>query len=597
MNTNEIVGIGVMILCGVVLVVQILGLLLSIFKKMTTPKVETLKARKDIKGLIKALRYRKDEGVRQAAARALGEIKDPRAVEPLSAALKDERFSVRQAAAEALGKIKDPRAVEPLSAALKDAEGRVRLAAAEALGKIKDPRAVEPLIAALTDKNSDVRAAATEALVKIGAPAVETLIAALKDAEWRGVRQAAAEALGAIGDARAMETLIAALKDKDSDVRQAAAEALGHLGWEPAQDEIAGWYWMAKRDWDKCVALGALAVEPLIAALKDQYSWTRKAAAEALGEIKDRRAVEPLIAALKDQYSWARQAASEALVKIGAPAVEPLIAALKDKDVRASATEALVKIGAPAMEPLIAALKDKDVRKAAAEALDHLGWKPAQDESAGWYWMAKHDWDKCVALGALAVEPLIAALKDENSDVRQAAAKALGKIGDPRAVEPLIAALKDYYSGVRYAAADALGRLGWEPAQDEMAGWYWMAKRDWDKCVALGALAVEPLIAALKDAEWIVREQALGKIGERCGAAHRALGDERSDVRQAAAKALGAIGDARAAKPLIAALKDKDSVRAKPPPKRWSRSGLRNQPWSRSSPRSRMGMACATKPP
>jgi len=31
MNTNEIVGIGVMILCGVVLVVQILGLLLSIF--------------------------------------------------------------------------------------------------------------------------------------------------------------------------------------------------------------------------------------------------------------------------------------------------------------------------------------------------------------------------------------------------------------------------------------------------------------------------------------------------------------------------------------------------------------------------------------
>jgi HEAT repeat protein len=41
------------------------------------------------------------------------------------------------------------------------------------------------------------------------------------------------------------------------------------------------------------------------------------------------------------------------------------------------------------------------------------------------------------------VEPLIAALKDENSDVRQAAAKALGKIGDPRAVEPLIAALSD----------------------------------------------------------------------------------------------------------------------------------------------------------
>lgn len=53
-------------------------------------------------------------------------------------------------------------------------------------------------------------------------------------------------------------------------------------------------------------------------------------------------------------------------------------------------------------------------------------------------------------LGALAnirepaVEPLIAALKDESDVMRSsAAARALGKIGDPQAVEPLIAALKD----------------------------------------------------------------------------------------------------------------------------------------------------------
>jgi HEAT repeat protein len=96
------------------------------------------------------------------------------------------------------------------------------------------------------------------------------------------------------------------------------------------------------------------------------------------------------------------------------------------------------------------------VREAAAYALDHLGWKPAQDESAGWYWMAKHDWDKCVALGALAMEPLIAALKDENEYVREAAAEALGKIGDPRAVEPLIDALQDKEWFVRRTAAEAL---------------------------------------------------------------------------------------------------------------------------------------------
>jgi HEAT repeat protein len=188
--------------------------------------------------------------------------------------------------------------------------------------------------------------------------------------------------------------------------------------------------------------------------------------------------------------------------------VETLIAALKDKDdyVRKAADEALVKIGAPAVEPLIAALKgeNKDVRQAAAAMLGRLGWQPGRDETAGWYWMVKGDWDNCVALGSPAVKPLIAALKDKD---------------------------------VRKAAAEALGRLGWEPAQDEMAGWYWMAKRYWGQCVVLGALAVEPLIAALKHKD--------------------------SDARKVAAEALGEIKDPRAVEPLIAALKDeKWDVRA-----------------------------------
>jgi HEAT repeat protein len=43
---------------------------------------------------------------------------------------------------------------------------------------------------------------------------------------------------------------------------------------------------------------------------------------------------------------------------------------------------------------------------------------------------------------ARAVEPLIAALRDESAGVRDVAAVALGKIGEP-AVEPLVAALRD----------------------------------------------------------------------------------------------------------------------------------------------------------
>ena len=59
------------------------------------------------------------------------------------------------------------------------------------------------------------------------------------------------------------------------------------------------------------------------------------------------------------------------------------------------------------------------------------------------------------------IECLIAALKDKDSNVREAAAEALGELGDKRAVKPLLTALKkDKDSNVRDAAAKALGKLG-----------------------------------------------------------------------------------------------------------------------------------------
>ncbi len=50
------------------------------------PNVGKLKARRNVKGLIKALNYKKDHNVQIFAAMALGEIGDTRAVAPLIAA-------------------------------------------------------------------------------------------------------------------------------------------------------------------------------------------------------------------------------------------------------------------------------------------------------------------------------------------------------------------------------------------------------------------------------------------------------------------------------------------------------------------------------
>ena len=82
--------------------------------------------------------------MRQAAAGALGQIRDARAVKPLIAALRDDYWAVRRAAAEALGQIGDAPAVEPLIAALKDQDRAVRKAAAKVLVDIYRSGKLEP---------------------------------------------------------------------------------------------------------------------------------------------------------------------------------------------------------------------------------------------------------------------------------------------------------------------------------------------------------------------------------------------------------------------------------------------------------------------
>lgn len=90
----------------------------------------------EIYGITCVIASLKDEDVQDSTAYALGEIKDPRTVEPLIAALKDEDEAVRAHAAHALGKIKDPHAVGALIAVLKDNHEYIRYLSAIALEDI-----------------------------------------------------------------------------------------------------------------------------------------------------------------------------------------------------------------------------------------------------------------------------------------------------------------------------------------------------------------------------------------------------------------------------------------------------------------------------
>jgi HEAT repeat protein len=185
-------------------------------------------AKGDVKGLIKALEYRKDASVRRNATLALGEIGDASNVESLITVLKDEDENVRQTAAKVLGQIRDSKAVDPLIVVLDDSNADVRETAAEALRQIGNTHIVEPLIVALRNKSLAHRAATF--LGQIGdMRAVELLITIIKDEnEDKDVRQTAAKTLEQIG-AQAVEPLIATLSDRSKNVRQIVAKTLATI--------------------------------------------------------------------------------------------------------------------------------------------------------------------------------------------------------------------------------------------------------------------------------------------------------------------------------------------------------------------------------
>ena len=196
---------------------------------------------------------------------------------------------------------------------------------------------------------------------------------------------------------------------------------------------------------------------------------------------------------------------------------------------------------------LIAALKDPDpkVREAAANSLGQL----EDPRAIPGLIEASHDANSDVRAAALqslsrfedprVVDPMILALKDPNRDVRQDAAQSLGHFKDPRTLRPLTAALSDSSADVRQAAAQSLGELG-------------------------DAQAAPALGGALKDPKADVRQaaaQALGELELKYApqALIDALGDSDADVRQAVAQTLGEIQDPRAVPGLTVLLTDQNA--------------------------------------
>jgi len=570
------------------------------------PNVERLVAHQDARGLIRALDYDRDAEVRRQAAEALGSMGDEQALAPLIFRLNDDDLAVRTAAARALGQIGDPRAVEALTALVEQEPEELASVAAQALGAIGSADATPTLIAALVDQDPSLREVSSQALAQIGAGAAFALLRKLDETEGE-VREAVRETLRRMGP-EAVNDLALQVGDRRNLERTKAALVLGEIGNERAIEALV----KALNSTDlhvlpsvmKALAnIGEPSVDALIEALESDNTLLVRSTIDALGRIASPRAAGPLRKVAATRNAVLRDLALNALARIpDQAAIEPLIEQLGAEawTVRRQAAIALGRANAElAIPALVGALSDPEasVRRAAAASLDLHKWQPTDESdptSAAGYWVSMRYWDNAVACGEAAVGPLLACLHDAVWDDRRPPTMALIEIGMP-AVEPLLAALEDEDKGVRHSAAFALGRIYRSiQAADAVAGEQEQGDEPESEAKVVEPVPaerlIEPLKEALSDPDESVRAAAarsLGMLGAveavpllihqlRDGATARvgasdalamlgdaaipalaeSVADEDANVRAAAAEALGSSSNVAAVAPLIGILSD-----------------------------------------
>jgi len=502
------------------------------------PNVTKLLEKRDIRGLIKALTYRKDASVRMNAVNALGEIAEPQAIEPLIATLKDTEAGVRLAAISALENFKDDRTIAPLLAALRDSVPDVRQQAAFALSKAKDKKVVNPLIASLNDSDANVKEAAAEALAKIS-----------RNNKDNEVKFQAAMGLAEIKDSRAISPLVdiaashlSSTDHKGIEFRKAAQQALEDMG---SSEEI---------------------VNALINCLSPHFV--------SIGQGK-----------VRNQASSQNMIAMALLVRIGDPrAVEPIGEYLINKDMlnedKIKAAWALATFDDPTVKDFLVKSIKKDrsqtIRSEVAEVLTKLGLIPDEIGDKANYYIARKDIEACVDLGKPAVEALNSMLDFSHRSDFPLIAGALGKIGDPAAVKPLLKAMEwvteisnpEEFTGI----VDGLLGIG-EPAVDELISVLKKVNDPYNSqyidpadaaasvLVKMGATqAIGPLVDILQKyggRAGSMAEKRIGEFGSIALAELFRILENPPSYRaiSGVAGALRQIGDKKAVPPLIKALK------------------------------------------
>jgi HEAT repeat protein len=286
------------------------------------PKVERLKKAGDVDGLVRALHYEDPITDRDGREVDLG-------------------AAVREDAAAALSAMEGPAARDGLARALRDPEESVRIVTVRALGQHRGSAGLEPLVEAVATwtepERSEAREEAVAALAEWRDPYVPRRVAAVMLTRPIELQQAdvailrtLADAGGPVGVSGTIEDLLVRVREDDSPGR--AGALLVALAPE-SLDDLVGLLDEERLRETAAFALGSThdsrAVEPLSAVLRDQADpGARRAAAWALGEIRDPAGADALLVGTTDPDYDVRLAAITAFDKLGNAAIAVAMSAL-----------------------------------------------------------------------------------------------------------------------------------------------------------------------------------------------------------------------------------------------------------------------------
>lgn len=434
---------------------------------MFRPDPERMRLKGDLDGLIKIVRTSSDTPLRVESALALGRMQTPRAVPELISLLSDPDPRVVDAASEALEFIGKP-AVRPLIESYNSADETVTRWLHRTLLRL-GPSVVQEILACTPILNEAGEERAAYTLLSYGKPVLSVLVSALGSEERRTARMA--EAIIETAGREAVPYLIQALDSQDEEVRARSAALLILLGDQVVADLLSS----CSQDRDETRDLkfyiiqeiGRPALEPLYDSLKDPNPVTSSMALKVFMEIGD-AAIVPLIRGLYDENPEIRAVSENALIRIGEPVVEHLIREipLHIENDREQISSVLIRIGEPGIPHLTQALfnPSADIAKTISGILPRLGsisapWLLQEIEERG---------DEATGpvarvfreMGRLAFPILEDAIPTRGGKAAIFAIRMLREIDPVRAIDPLIEALSNHDSKVREAAMDELMQMG-----------------------------------------------------------------------------------------------------------------------------------------